>query len=190
MRRIGSDQLIETNVVLKHIARQRRRIRAGLALETDLLNDMEIFDVAIVGGGPAGSVCAALCAAAGMRTILVEREKFPREKVCGDCLNPECWPILRRLGIDQQVRDSPHSMLESVSFIGLHERSVEIELPQGEDVEIAIKRSVFDSLLLDRARQLRAEIRQTDTLTSLEKTNGEWKLTIGNAFTCRAKVLV
>src|SRR5438045_2147767 len=151
---------------------------------------MEIFDVAVVGDGLAGSTCAAFCAVNGLGTLLIEREKFPREKVCGDCLNPECWPILRRLGIDQQVRDSPHSMLASVSFIGLHDRSVEIELTQGEDVEIAIKRSVFDSLLLDRARQLGAEIRETGTLTSLEKTNGEWTLTIANAFTCRARVLV
>jgi flavin-dependent dehydrogenase len=151
---------------------------------------MEVFDVAIVGGGPAGSVCAAFCAAAGLRTVLIEREKFPREKVCGDCLNPECWPILRDLGIDQRVRESPHGTLGSVAFIGLHDRCVEVELPQGQDAEIAIKRSVFDALLLDRARQLGAQIRETRTLTSLEKTNGDWKLTIADAFACRAQVLV
>jgi flavin-dependent dehydrogenase len=151
---------------------------------------MEIFDVAIVGGGPAGSVCAAFCAAAGLRPIVIEREKFPREKVCGDCLNPECWPILRQLGIDQRVRESPHARLASVAFSGLHDRRIEIELPQGKDAEIAIKRSVFDALLLDRARQLGAEIRETSTLTSLEKVNGDWELTIADAFACRAQVLV
>ena len=151
---------------------------------------MEIFDVAIVGGGPAGSVCAAFCAAAGLRTVLIEREKFPREKVCGDCLNPECWPILRRLGVDQQVRESLHGTLAAVAFIGLHGRALEIELPQGEQAEIAIKRSVFDSLLLDRARQLGAEIREKSTLTSVEKTDRDWKLTVAGAFTCRAQVLV
>ena len=151
---------------------------------------MEIFDVAVVGGGPAGSVCAAFCAAAGLRTVLIEREKFPREKVCGDCLNPECWPILRQLGIDQRVREAPHATLASVAFIGLHDRSMEIALPQGEDAEIAIKRSIFDTLLLDRASQLGAEIREKSTLTSLEKTNGDWKLTIADAFACRAQVLV
>jgi menaquinone-9 beta-reductase len=154
------------------------------------LNDMEIFDVAVVGGGPAGSVCAAFCAAAGLRTVLIEREKFPREKVCGDCLNPECWPILRQLGIDQRVRESPHATLASVAFLGLRDRCMEIELPQGEEAEIAIKRSVFDALLLDRARHLGVEIREKSTLTSLEKTNGGWKLTIADAFACRAQVLV
>ena len=60
---------------------------------------METFDVAIVGGGPAGSSCAAFCAAAGLRTVVIEREKFPREKVCGDCVNPAGLPILQRLGL-------------------------------------------------------------------------------------------
>jgi len=72
----------------------------------------------------------------------------------------------------------------------LHDRSMEIALPQGEDAEIAIKRSIFDTLLLDRASQLGAEIREKSTLTSLEKTNGDWKLTIADAFACRAQVLV
>jgi len=151
---------------------------------------MENFDVAIVGGGPAGSVCAAFCAAAGLRTVLIEREKFPREKVCGDCLNPECWPILRRLGIDQRVRESSHGTLASVAFIGLRDRCIEIDLSQGEDAEIAIKRSVFDALLLDRAHQLGADVRETSTLTSLQKTSGGWKLTIADASGCRAQVLV
>src|SRR5438034_6591623 len=117
-----------------------------------------MFDVAIVGSGPAGASCAAFCANAGLRTLVLERELFPREKVCGDCLNPGCWPILRQLGIDQRVREAPHATLASVAFIGLHDRSMEIALPQGEDAEIAIKRSIFDTLLLDRASQLGAEI--------------------------------
>jgi len=151
---------------------------------------MDHFDVAIVGGGPAGSVCAASCAAAGLQTVLIEREKFPREKVCGDCLNPECWPILRRLGIEKRVRESPHGTLASVVFIGLGDRRIEIDLPQGDDAEIAIKRSVFDALLLDRAFRLGTQVREANTLTSLERTNGGWKLTFANASACRARVVV
>src|SRR5205085_10862748 len=76
-----------------------------------------IYDVAIVGGGPAGSSCAGFCAASGLRTILVEREEFPREKVCGGCLNPECWPIIRRLQLEDRVRTLPHGVLDQVEFI-------------------------------------------------------------------------
>src|SRR3954447_18769490 len=113
---------------------------------------MERVDVAIVGGGPAGSSCAIVCAEAGLRTVVLEREHFPREKVCGDCLNPACWPVLRRLGIAEAVRNSPHRTLEAVDFIGIGGRRVSVTLPRHDDAEIAIKRSVFDHLLLERAR--------------------------------------
>src|SRR5256885_4854913 len=76
-----------------------------------------IVDVAIVGGGPAGSTCAAFCAAAGLRTLVLEREKFPREKVCGDCINPSCWPVLERLELAEQIRNWPHGLLNAVEFI-------------------------------------------------------------------------
>jgi menaquinone-9 beta-reductase len=151
---------------------------------------MEIFDVAVVGGGPAGSVCAAFCARSGLRVVLIEREKFPREKVCGDCLNPECWPILRRLEIDQRVRASPHGALDWVEFINVRDRRLRIALPRGENAEIAIKRSAFDSILLARARELGVEVRETATLTSIEKSDGAWRLTTAEAAALRARVLV
>src|SRR5438067_8486357 len=152
---------------------------------------MKLFDVAVIGGGPAGSVCAAFSAASGLRVVLIEREKFPREKVCGDCLNPECWPILRRLGIDQCVRASPHGALDWVEFISVGDRHVRIDLPRGEEAEIAVKRSAFDSVLLERARKLGAEIREASTLTSIEKSDSAWKLTTTETTTAfRARVLV
>src|SRR5205085_7326376 len=109
---------------------------------------MEVVDVAIVGGGPAGSTCAAFCAAAGLRTVVLERDKFPREKVCGDCLNPACWPTLRRLGVADAVRQLPHAKLDAVEFVGINGARVTVDLPQGEHSEIALKRSLFDHLLL------------------------------------------
>src|SRR2546430_4185696 len=119
---------------------------------------METFDVAIVGGGPAGSSCAAFCAHAGLQTIVLEREKFPREKVCGDCLNPACWPVLRRLNIGDQVRSLAHGKLDAVEFIGIGGSRIRIDLPQNEETEIAVKRSLFDQLLLDRARAAGADV--------------------------------
>jgi len=133
---------------------------------------MEIFDVAIVGGGPAGSSCAAFCALAGLRTLVLEREKFPREKVCGDCLNPSCWPVLQRLGLAQRVRDLPHSKLASVEFIAIDGRKVVVDLPTGEWCELSVKRSLFDDLLLRRARELRAHVREGTTVTALNCSHG------------------
>jgi flavin-dependent dehydrogenase len=133
---------------------------------------MEIFDVAIVGGGPAGSSCAAFCALAGLRTLVLEREKFPREKVCGDCLNPSCWPVLERLDLAQPVRDLPHSKLASVEFIAINGWKVVVDLPTREWCELSLKRSLFDDLLLRRACELGAQVRQGTTVTALNCSHG------------------
>lgn len=145
-----------------------------------------IYDVAIVGGGPAGSTCAAFCAAAGRTTLLLERSRFPREKVCGDCLNPGCWPVLDRLDLSERVLAAPHARLANVEFIGLQGESVCIPLPMSSRGEIAIKRSVFDQLLLDRARELGAVVREEAGVTLLERG---WKIQTANETFC-ARILV
>ena len=153
---------------------------------------METFDVAIVGGGPAGSSCGAFCAAAGLRTIVLEREKFPREKVCGDCLNPACWPVLRRLGMTERVRQLPHGILHSVEFIAIRGRKIVVDLPSGEDSEIAVKRSLFDALLLRRASELGAHICEETTVSALSKcaNNNGWRIETSAGRIFAAKMLV
>lgn len=137
---------------------------------------MEVVDVAIVGGGPAGSTCAAFCAAAGLRTLVLERERFPREKVCGDCINPACWPVLEKLELAEPIGNSPHGLLNAVEFISIGGQILRVNLPQ---TEIAIKRSLFDHLLLNRARTLGAEIREEATLTALNRMPAKnWKIDI------------
>jgi geranylgeranyl reductase family protein len=151
-----------------------------------------MFDVAIVGGGPAGSSCAAFCVMAGLRTVVLEREQFPREKVCGDCLNPACWPILRRLELAERVRSSAHGKLDRVEFIGINGRRLSIELPRGDNAEIAIKRSLLDKLLLDRARELGATVFENTTVTALsspDPRNDHWSISAGEQ-TIRARALV
>jgi geranylgeranyl reductase family protein len=132
-----------------------------------------MFDVAIVGSGPAGATCATFCARAGLRTLLLEREKFPREKVCGDCLNPSCTPVLERLGIASRVRELPHAKLRWVDFVAIGGRRVSVALPN--DAEIAIKRSVLDQLLMQCAVQAGAEVRDGVTVSTI--TRGEsWSI--------------
>jgi geranylgeranyl reductase family protein len=153
-------------------------------------SSLDVFDVAIVGGGPAGSTCAAVCATAGLETLLLERETFPREKVCGDCLNPACWPILARLALVDVIRNLPHGILDRVEFIGIGGQSVAVKFP-GEG-EIAIKRSLFDQALLNRARELGAVIMEGATVTALSSPNSDsmnWTITTGDQ-TYQARTLV
>jgi len=150
---------------------------------------MEIFDVAIVGGGPAGSSCAAFCARGGLRTLVLERERFPREKVCGDCLNPSCWPVLQRLSLAQRVRDLPHYKLDSVEFIAIGGRNVIVDLPTGDDCELSVKRSLFDALLLKHARELGAHVREETTVTALAHDEN-WKIETAGGENFSARILI
>jgi menaquinone-9 beta-reductase len=150
---------------------------------------MEPFDVVIVGGGPAGSACAAFCARAGLRTLVLEREKFPREKVCGDCLNPSCWPVLERLGLAQRVRDLPHSKLDSVEFIAVGGGNLIVDLPTGDDCELSVKRSLFDALLLKRAQDLDAHVREETTVAALAHDEN-WKIETAGGENFSARILV
>jgi menaquinone-9 beta-reductase len=159
------------------------------SLHSVKLRPMEIFDAAIIGGGPAGSSCAAFCAVAGLHTLILERERFPREKVCGDCLNPSCWPVLERLALTPRVLDLAHSKLTAVEFIAIDGHKVIVHLPTGEDCEISVKRSLFDDLLLKRARELGAQVREEITVTALAHEEG-WKIATATGESFRARTLI
>jgi geranylgeranyl reductase family protein len=134
------------------------------------------FDLIVVGGGPSGAACAAFCAQAGMRVAILERARFPREKVCGDCLNPFAWPVLERLGVGQAVRAEPHTPLDRVELIGANQRRLTFALPKSDAGEIAIRRSILDDLLLRRAQQLGAEVHEDSAVASLSSASAKWKI--------------
>jgi len=64
---------------------------------------MRSCDVVIIGAGPAGSSAAITLARLGYSVALLDKEQFPREKLCGDFINPSNWPILRVLGVEREV---------------------------------------------------------------------------------------
>jgi flavin-dependent dehydrogenase len=66
--------------------------------------DLSKADALVIGAGPAGSIAALTLARAGARVRLIDRASFPRDKLCGDTLNPGSLSILDRLGIGDEVR--------------------------------------------------------------------------------------
>lgn len=137
------------------------------------------YDVAIAGAGPAGAVCAAICAEGGLRTVLIDRAQFPREKVCGDCLNPLAWPVLERLGVADAVCALPHSTLREVEIAATRGGPIRHPLPPGPRGEIGIRRRILDDLLLKNAARAGAEVRTGCAVERVEH-GGHWKLSTGD----------
>ena len=70
------------------------------------------YDVIIAGGGPAGSSAAIHLATGGARVLLLEQKKFPRAKLCGEFISPECTPHFERLGVAEKMLAAGPALLE------------------------------------------------------------------------------
>jgi flavin-dependent dehydrogenase len=122
---------------------------------------MSDFDVIVVGGGPAGTTAATFCVQHGLQVALFEHAGFPRHKVCGDVINPRCWPVLERLGVAERIRTLPHHKIESALFATADTPAVTIPLP---GATVAITRSSFDAALLDHARACGVHVFEEQTV--------------------------
>jgi len=116
-------------------------------------------DVAIVGAGPAGSTLAALLARRGASVALIDRDRFPRDKLCGEFLSYDALPVLEKFGID--LGDAPR--IERCRVVGRH-RKYEFEFPHAAR---GVSRLLLDDLLLHNARAAGAQTREGWTATSV-----------------------
>src|SRR5712692_7572482 len=105
-----------------------------------------IDDVVIVGAGPAGAVTAALLARAGVRVRLLDRATFPRDKLCGDTVNPGTLAVLRRLGLSQQI-DDRGLRVDGMRVTGPRGAAIEGWYPHGLHGRALVRRDVDWALL-------------------------------------------
>ncbi len=113
------------------------------------------FDVIIIGAGPAGTTCASMLARRGVRVFLCDKAIFPREKICGDCINPGCWDLFRLLGVQDEVLENAEP-ITGIRIAGRSARVLEIPFKSAalsmlRSPFVALKRSKLDSILLHRA---------------------------------------
>ena len=108
-----------------------------------------MLDVLIAGAGPAGATAGAILARAGARVRIVDRATFPRDKLCGDTVNPGTLARLEELGLAAGIdRRSLH--VDGMRVTGERGVSIEGRYPGGVSGR-AITRRDFDWLLLQQA---------------------------------------
>jgi len=136
--------------------------------------------VVIIGAGPAGSTAAILLARAGFQVELLEQHRFPRDKVCGECLSALGIAVLTRARVGESIGDLHPAVLT---------RAV-LHAPAGECVEVrldqsmwGVSRAALDSLLLDHARDAGAIVHQParcEQVTPRLKPIVRWRSLIDN----------
>lgn len=106
-------------------------------------------DVVVVGAGPAGSIAALVLARAGVTVRLLDRSSFPRDKLCGDTLNPGALAILDRLGVGDRIR---RAALPITGMTVTGPRRAVVRATYPADLNgVAILRRDLDQILVDAA---------------------------------------
>ena len=131
------------------------------------------YDVIIAGGGPAGSSAAIHLALRGARVLLAEQKKFPRPKLCGEFISPECITQFERLGVsDQMLASNPSPLTETVFY---SQAGAKVSVPSdwfsNGGVALGLSRAEMDERLLRRAADAGVDIREETSVMSLNFAN-------------------
>ena len=135
------------------------------------------FDAIICGAGPAGSSAAILLARAGWSVALVEKQQFPRRKVCGECIAASNLPLLEALGVGAAFEAVAGPELRKVAFMNGC-RHLIADLPAAAHAKYrwgrALGRETLDTLLLAQARSSGALVLQPMSMQAIAGTAGAW----------------
>ena len=131
---------------------------------------MERADVLIVGGGPAGSACAAALVAAGRDVLVVDQHGFPRDKPCAGWITPE---VVARLGLRLPDYAKAHTLQPITRFRVGRIGGWAVDVDYGAPVSYGIRRCEFDAELLRRSG---ARTQLGERVTDVRRDGCEWVL--------------
>ncbi len=116
----------------------------------------QLWDVVVVGGGPAGAATAALLAARHWRVLVIDKARFPRDKPCAEFASPGVEIVLRRIGAWEAVQALRPRRLRGMQLIGPSGEHFAGTYPSGQ--ALALPRPQLDQALLDLARRRGATV--------------------------------
>jgi len=120
------------------------------------------YDVIVVGGGPGGSTAARFCAKAGLKALIIEKEKFPRYKPCGGCLSTKTVHLLG-LNLTSVIENTIYG--SKFTYRSKDPFFIETKDP----IAFLVMRDRFDQLLINNALEEGAEILEGEKVTGVEE---------------------
>ncbi len=163
----------------------------------------QLFDVAIVGGGPSGSTCATLLAKRGYNVLLIEKEKFPRYHI-GESTVPGVLPIFEELGVTEEMAKHAFVVKRGITLVwGQNSEPWDVNFGDAGPLTgpynhaFQVVRSEFDSILLNNARHCGVTVLEETTVVDFLIEDGRYcglKYVMGsqngNQTTVRARYVV
>jgi len=126
-------------------------------------------DALIVGGGPAGSTCARELVRAGLDVVVMDKQVFPRDKVCAGWITP---PVVQALRLDSADYAQGRVMQAIRGFrTGMIGAETEVETRYDEAASFGIRRCEFDHYLLQRSQ---ARLRLGEPLKTMARDGSAW----------------
>ncbi len=138
---------------------------------------MSTWDVAVIGGGPAGAATAAFAARAGLSVVLVDRARFPRDKPCAEYLSPEAARDLDALGVLGRIEAAGAARLHGFRLVSddgaaVCGRFANTPFTPYRPFGFALPRLTLDAIVLDAAREAGVEVREETALERLIVEDG------------------
>lgn len=155
-------------------------------------------DVCIIGGGPGGCAAALQLARHGVRTLLVEKATFPRDKVCGDALSGKVMRTLERIdpALAQRVNADARRMPSwGVTFVAPGGQALRVPFTRdtgvGEAPGAILPRLAFDALLFDAVKRNGAvQVLEATAAKQYTRTPDGWTIALEDGRTVRCRLVL
>jgi len=136
---------------------------------------MKIFDMAIIGAGPAGSAAALKLSGYGFDVCLIERKEFPRETICGEFFSEEAIRVLRGLNLYNDFLSLQPNRIKAVQFY--NDKGEIIDRKLNFDA-YGISRGKFDDFLLRSASQKGVKVFQPCEVKEIAQSGNGYTLSV------------
>lgn len=148
------------------------------------------YDVIIVGGGPAGSTAGYLLKKKGYNVLIIEKEKFPRKKLCGGFITLKSMHLLNVI-FEEKVR--PFKSKDILNFcVNHYEINYKAErIVSRKNTNLAFcfaDRAVFDNFLLDKAKNIGTKVIEGQKVEAVDLSNCE--ITLSNGSKLSSKFII